>query len=635
MRKFLTITVILFCFVSLIAAADKGSAVLKKAVFGPEGDITWVTVSNDDIKGKKAYVIAHGLYDKHNADWISNITKSYRQIEKDSQETVFLSVDWDKDSAGLLASTRINQNVETLAKTLAGVNIETALGHSYGTHLLAAIIGSKDCTATVKNFVALDPAEETLTLTGSSRDWSGAVAKTNVEVYKSSVFLGSEVPLGDQNFLLAKPGDISPQSLGGDWGGINPLAGKNSNHSLATAWYQEIIEATQKSSGWFSDQVQAGVTITDADGKTTTEAAATGVGTWTGVVNTEKYTSLDYVLPASKATGDWGDVFTEEGLATSDWSGTVLNPSHKNAFDSQFEVQTYEDGEGNKWQYDPVTAKTYKNGEEYTGTNVDLGNTWEDPTEAASEYSLTGYIDGIMGDLKNAGKDIGNDALDIFKETWKSTTGSIWTKLKSSMKDGIQGAINSLKGNAMMLIKKYLSLENLTNLVNVGLQKLLSLNSTVKKIFEVLGLNNINNIVGLCKDIFKLVKGLLNGGSFLTLLRSSVFLKNMAANLIKWGVDLLKNLLSGLLSKVLGKLVDWTKKFVNKVLGALGIKASIDFQKLLSKGIDAALNAGTKWVKGKVDGWAKPKDTGTKTQDKSKTNSGGKNVFAEPISVTP
>ena len=80
-----------------------------------------------------------------------------------------------------------------------------------------------------------------------------------------------------------------------------------------------------------------------------------------------------------------------------------------------------------------------------------------------------------MDDLEKAGEDVLDDALDIFKNTWKNTTGSIWDKLKSSVKGGLQGAINSVKSNAQILIKKYLSLESLETLANFGLQKLLSL----------------------------------------------------------------------------------------------------------------------------------------------------------------
>ena len=627
MKKLLILALLFLGLGSLLA--ESGSAVLKMAVFDSKGNIvSWETVSNADINGKNAYVIAHGLNDSHNAEWVNDIAESFNKQSGD--KTVILSVDWDKDSSGPLASTRINSNIDNLAKELSGVKIETAVGHSYGTHLLAGVISKTD--ASVNNFVALDPAEESLTFTGSSSDWSATVAKTNVEVYKSSVFLGSEVPLGDQNFLLANPGDISPQSLGGDWGGVNPLAGENSNHSLATAWYNKIIAETGKSSSWFSDEVNAGVTTTDADGKTTTEAAATGIGTWTGVVNTAKYDTLDYLLPASKATGDWGDVFTAEGLAKENWEGTVLNPAHKKDFDSQFEPVTYKDTDGNEWKYDPKTGKTYKNGKEYTGS-VDLGSDWEKSSPSGNMNSITDYLDNVMDDLEKAGEDVLDDALDIFKNTWKNTTGSIWDKLKSSVKGGLQGAINSVKSNAKILIKKYLSLESLETLANFGLQKLLSLNPVLATIFNKLGLNNINNIIGLCKDIFNLVKGLLNGGSFLSLLKSSEFLKNVLSNAIKWGISVLKNLLSGLLTKWLSGLTKWVEKFVNKVLGALGIKVSIDFQKLLQKGIDAALKSGTKWIESKIDKWVNPSKESDK--DEIPVNTGGTNVFNQQILVTP
>ena len=171
-----TLLAIVLSFFSLVAfCEDSGSAVLKMAVFDSKGNIvSWETVSNADINGKNAYVIAHGLNDSHNAKWVNNIAESFNK--QSGSDTVILSVDWDKDSSGPLASTRINSNIDSLAKELSGVKIETAVGHSYGTHLLAGVIAETD--ASVNNFVALDPAEESLTFTGTSSDWSAAVAKT-------------------------------------------------------------------------------------------------------------------------------------------------------------------------------------------------------------------------------------------------------------------------------------------------------------------------------------------------------------------------------------------------------------------------------------------------------------------------
>ena len=167
MRKLLIFALLFLSLSSLWA--DSGSAVLKQAVFDGDGNIVaWKAVSNADINGKNAYVIAHGLNDIHNAKWVENIAESFNK--RSSADTVILSVDWDKDSAGPLASTRINSNINGLAKELSGVKIETAVGHSYGTHLLAGVFAKTD--AKINNFVALDPAEESLTFTGTSSDWS-------------------------------------------------------------------------------------------------------------------------------------------------------------------------------------------------------------------------------------------------------------------------------------------------------------------------------------------------------------------------------------------------------------------------------------------------------------------------------
>ncbi|MBQ7208183.1 MAG: hypothetical protein IJS01_10340 [Lentisphaeria bacterium] len=584
MKKFLSTALgFLFCFAAL---GNEGTAVLKKAVFGSDGKVTgWQSVDNADIRGKTAYVISHGLNDSHDAEWVNNIAASYRQ--QSNGQAVILSVDWDKDSSGPLASTRINRNVETLSQQLSGVNIETAVGHSYGSHLLAGVIG--EGTATVKNFVALDPAEEALTWTGTSRDWSKAVEKTNVEVYKSSVFLGAEVTLGDYNYLLAKPGEISPLSLGGDWGGINPLAGPDSNHSLATAWYGQIIAATGQSSGWYTPKPG--------------DDAAVGPGTWTGVVNTGKYQKLDYMLPAGKATGEWGEVFVEMGLDTDNWEGTVLKPSHKKRFDSQFEVQVTQIG-GDEWKYDPKTGQYYKNGVLYTG-GLELGQYWE-TSGSGNINSITDYLDSVMADAEAAGKDVLNDALETFIETWNSTTGSIWEKLEQSVKDSAQTAVNSIKANIKILIRKYASLDELKKVADLGLKKLLRLNPKLNEVFTNLGLDNINNIVGVCKDLFKLVRGLLNGGSFLDLLRNSDFLKRVFENAAAWGVGLLKNLLSNLASKLLSPVVKWLQNFIDKALSALGIKGCVNLQALLQKGVDSALNAGGKWIQAKIDDFLNP-----------------------------
>ena len=291
------------------------------------------------------------------------------------------------------------------------------------------------------------------------------------------------------------------------------------------------------------------------------------------------------------------------GLDTDNWEGTVLKPSHKKRFDSQFEVQVTQIG-GDEWKYDPKTGQYYKNGVLYTG-GLELGQYWE-TSGSGNINSITDYLDSVMADAEAAGKDVLNDALETFIETWNSTTGSIWEKLEQSVKDSAQTAVNSIKANIKILIRKYASLDELKKVADLGLKKLLRLNPKLNEVFTNLGLDNINNIVGVCKDLFKLVRGLLNGGSFLDLLRNSDFLKRVFENAAAWGVGLLKNLLSNLASKLLSPVVKWLQNFIDKALSALGIKGCVNLQALLQKGVDSALNAGGKWIQAKIDDFLNP-----------------------------
>ncbi|MBR4666952.1 MAG: hypothetical protein IKO93_24005 [Lentisphaeria bacterium] len=595
---------------------------------------------NWDGSGKEnVYIISHGLNDVHDAKWI---TTTAQAMAKDT-DAVILSVNWDhfsgtgRDDPNWLSSTWINAVSELVAEQLSGATIKHAVGHSYGAHLLADVISQANLKGQVGRFVGLDPAEEMGTLVSRSsiwdsseveRFWKKAIDKTAepVEIYKSSAVCGTDVPLGEYNFLLAGTGQISPKDLLGDWDG-----GGGNNHSLARTWYAETVSAKAAAAGdnaaksmkdilggWFNAEVEKGVDITDDAGNPMKDKAATGQGTWTGVVNADNKTKpLEYILPETAATGNWGDVFTAMGRNTSDWNGTVLNPKQKQRFDSQFEPQTWKDTNGDVWEYDPKTGKTTVNGKATTGASG-LGTNWETSTPGGNINSISDYLDGVIKDAESAGKDVLNDALEAFKTTWKSSTGSIWDRLKDSVKGGIQGAINSIKGNLHALITKYTSLAELEKIANWGLNKLLELNPTLKTIFTNLGLNNINNLIGLGKDIFNLVKGLLNGGSFLTLLRNSTFLTNVLKNALNWGLNVLKNFLSGLITKFLGKLVDKISNFVKKVLGAFGINIQIDFQNLLKKGVDAALNAGATWVKVKVDTFLSPAGQTSKKPAKSK-----------------
>ena len=635
--------VVVFCFCFVIAHSLLGIGVLDKApglVSEAKERITdYMTAQNDSLlksynpsTGKwenwsgtekaNVYIISHGLNDQHDADWINKTAKSMAEITKNDPNAVVLTVNWDHFSGtsqdkNFLASTWINAVAELINDSLKGSAIKQAVGHSYGTHLLANVISKHD--STVDSFVALDPAEERGTLVSASSIWDTttleafwkkAADKTHVETYKSSVVFGSEIPLGDENYLLASPGQIDPLSSGGDWDG-----GAGPNHTLATTWYVDMVEQKVKEvagnkissaealSHWFSDDVKAGTITTDEAGNSQKENGATGPGTWTGIVNTQKGDTLEYLLPESKATSLWANVFTLFGMSIADWQGTVLNPGAKADFDKidkteLFKVQTFKDGDNNEWKYDPLTGRTYKNGVEVQN-GFDLGQDWESTPDPSSLQSPSEILDTIMKDAESAGKDALDDALDIFKETWKNSTGSIWDKLKQSIGQGVSGGIQALKGNLKALVVKYLTWQNFENLINYGLQHLLAKNPVLAGILNKLGLDNINNIIGFCKDIFNLVRGLLNGGSFLELLKNSPFIRNVLANLLQWGLDKVKDFLSGLFTKWAN--AQWVSNFVNKVLGAFGISTSINFQNLLSKGLDKALNAGTKRVQVIID----------------------------------
>lgn len=277
-----------------------------------DGNGRW-EVRKDVSLANDAYVISHGLNDTYGSGWI---TKSANAIVDKNPNAIILSVNWDhysgtesniKDS-NFGASSWINSVSSVLAGSLGEFNIKSCVGHSYGAHLLADTMVKMYGDGTGRSdvsFVALDPAEETLTYTGEKKDgsptsmWSdnkkskdwGLPKNVISEVYKSSGFLGSEEKLGDYNYFLAAEETITPRGVLGDLDAGNKkmdysdLSAKDkkglSNHSLAPAWFAEMLANGHfdgdKLGGWFNSETTGDLA--------TRKGRERGNKEWDGVVN--------------------------------------------------------------------------------------------------------------------------------------------------------------------------------------------------------------------------------------------------------------------------------------------------------------------------------------------------------------
>ncbi len=328
--------------------SESGEDLLK--VYNTNG--TW---SNFKDVGKQGnvYVLSHGIGDTYDTGWVKETAKAILAKDKSAQ---ILSVNWDKysnlvtkantDANGNVsyssvipnptASTWINGISQLVSDELAskGVsNVKSAIGHSYGAHILAGTVADSASHGTSFNrLIALDPAEESLTFTGGqngnattmfssdkkSKNW-GINDKTTVEVYKSSSFLGNDVPLGDYNYIIANTGTFSPRSVLGDWGGFNVPAGKDGKHALSTHWiYAQINSSNSKEiGGWFNDKTVLGE----------------GSGKWHGLVNTDTC-RMEYAMKTSQVA--WGDAVFEYASTTDNWSGTILNTSYQPDFQQHY-----------------------------------------------------------------------------------------------------------------------------------------------------------------------------------------------------------------------------------------------------------------------------------------------------------
>jgi len=323
---------------------------------------------------KSLYLVSHGLNDQYNAEWINNTADALTKTQ-DGQvddDIVVLSVNWDefsgtKDDKNFLASTWINAVSEVirdeLKSEIGDVKLQAAIAHSYGAHLLADVIGHED-KGFCERFIALDPAEETLTFTGKKDDGKGQEGKstpmwnsnkksknwnlhgkTITETYKSSVWLGGEECQGDFNYILADSKTFTPAGVLGDWGEGEPLDETiPRNHSDAPYWY--ALEVKKKNAsrtagqtpsvgGWFNQEVL------DKNGEGATESQYRGQGHYQGIVNTRTDNQLEYCFSPDEQVlkGEkWGlavQIYAAHLSADQKtWENTVLKADKQPGFDS-------------------------------------------------------------------------------------------------------------------------------------------------------------------------------------------------------------------------------------------------------------------------------------------------------------
>lgn len=346
---------------------------------------TWVDFPEAEYSkyaDKSTYVISHGLNSGYDSTWISDSAKA---IANSGSDALIISINWDhysgyigedgakndgrSNDSNFAASTWINAVSTVVAEKLGNFpKIKSFVGHSYGAHLEAATMVKMSDSGTLSekpiSFVALDPAEETLTFSGdkdgnSTWMWSDSKKSKNwnlpsnvtSETYKSSGFLGSEERLGDYNYFLAEANSITPRGMLGDLdSGI--IGDKNFiyNHSVAPNWFADFLENylqhhvkkggysdPEMIGGWFKDE-------TDASRKdrvpNISNISRTDKG-WDGVVNANSTVKGDdphvEYLAGNEVYTEWQDMTNAEaqellyrdlnGKINSDksnWKGTVL-----------------------------------------------------------------------------------------------------------------------------------------------------------------------------------------------------------------------------------------------------------------------------------------------------------------------
>lgn len=374
---------------------ESKNSILKKLEKQTDGKYKWVNLTEAEIAQNSktpTYVISHGLNSTCDSAWI---TDSAEAIATKNPNALIVSINWDHYSgfdnnlnngesrssdANFAASTWINAVSSVVADKLGNLeNIKSFIGHSYGTHLEAATAVKMSAAGNLNekqiSFVALDPAEETLTFTGDqdgnwtlmgendkkSKNWN---LPSNVisETYKSSGFLGSEERLGDYNYFLAAAESITPRALLGDldtgvrldFDDEKPVVIKGiENHSLAPEWFADYLENYLENhdanggysdgeliGGWYKSETDASRQGRVQDSKS---VSRTDKG-WDGVVNAtssveEKNPRLEYSA-GNQVFTEWQDLCNAEAQELlhhdldgnvkndkSNWEGTVLKPS--------------------------------------------------------------------------------------------------------------------------------------------------------------------------------------------------------------------------------------------------------------------------------------------------------------------
>ena len=592
---------------------------------------------------KTAYIISHGLDDKHNANWISD---SARAIT--TEDNLILSINWDEYSGrsiwdpNIAASTWINAVAEVLSEQLAPLNnIKSFVGHSYGTHLLAstAVLMSKNETLKEDkiSFIALDPAEETATWTGDkdgkftwiweddkkSKNW-GLPSNVVSEVYKSSAIWGSEETLGDYNYLLAETGAITPRGVFGDL----KQKGIAGNHSqVSTGWLVEMLKNNQKNEknnqknellgGWFNQEIDA------QRGKNHAK--------WDGVVNAtvsvkQVPPSLEYIVDANKVITDWQDVFVAEAQSKlgskSEWENTVLKPGaytlfklfHGNAKVGETACDTSQMA-AIKTSDDTITVYD-ANDDHYYNYTISTGKI--EKINASSENVLDDINEAINGNGSHAPND-------------NSITGSIDSAANDNtdIENAINGVLNSKNNSSTKLdkivekgkelVNKYITLDNVKEVAQEALDKLLTRYPAVKEIIQKVG-----DIIKYGKDLFKLVKGLLGGENFINLLKNCSMLKNLLAGGIQKIGELLKNIVGNLATNLISKLCNFVSKAVNNLLSKVS-NFKLDpeqIKKWIENAIDKTLDKSTTWVSPRVDSFSLSDGVGESKNSNNSSSSG-------------
>ena len=621
------------------------------------------------------YIISHGMNDNYNADWI---TESAVEIRKHNPNAIILSVNWDefsgradiKDSSGevlkeqdknFLGSTWINSVANLLAEKLKGLNIKSVMAHSYGTHLFAStfeIMQKKgDLRKEPMSFIALDPAEETLTFTGAKDNnpiaknentthmWSSNKKSKNwnipdnitTEVYKSSVFLGTEETQGDYNMLIAAPASVVPKAIGGDW--ENPL-NFTDNHSRAASWLPKMLAKSLGSSeykkqnlvgGWFNKQIDSV--------RGSSENKQTG---WDGVVNSDTSVKslnpeLEYVVPKNVSIKSYADVFVAEAQSKlgskSEWENTVLNPSAYSLFKlfhgnakigetacdtslmaamiktSDDTIAVYDANDDQYYNYTISTGKIEK-------INASSENVLDDINEAINgNGASTTNENSIMGSIDS----VTNDNADIEN----AINGVLNSKNNSSTK------LDKIIEKGKELVNKYITLDNVKKVAQKALDKLLERYPAVNKIIQKLG-----DIIKYGKDLFKLVKGLLGGENFINLLKNCSMLKNLLAGGIQKIGELLKNLFGDLKSKFTNMLCKFVSNVINGILSKVsGFRLDPQqIKKWIENAIDKTLHKSTTWVSPRVDSFSLS-DGNDESKNSNNSSSSGASILGGQQSV--